>query len=70
MMLRLGKSKARLPFLEPPKAFGLTVADIPLDGTIDDHIRAVRAWAADVWATWHPHHEFIRAWTMAALDHR
>jgi Family of unknown function (DUF5946) len=70
VMLGLGKSKSSLPFLEPPVSFVSTVADIALDGSIDDHIRAVRAWARATWMSWCEHHQFIRSWAVAALSVR
>jgi hypothetical protein len=68
VMLGLSKSKAGIPFLEPPERFDVTVADIPLDGSSDDHVRAVRAWAQAAWAAWHAHHSFIRWWAQSALN--
>lgn len=70
VMLGLGPSKSSLPFLEPPASFGLTVADIPLDGSLDDHAIAVRTWAEDAWSAWGRHHDFIRSWAASALRHR
>ncbi|HEX8642569.1 MAG TPA: DUF5946 family protein [Allosphingosinicella sp.] len=69
-MLGLAKAKATLPWLEPPSSFALTVADIPLDGSFDDHVAAVRAWAADAWQAWEAHHRFIRTWAREALGGR
>jgi hypothetical protein len=42
VMLGLGKSKATLPYLTPPTASTATVADIPLDASLDAHLLAVR----------------------------
>jgi hypothetical protein len=46
VMLGLSRSKHTLPYLDPPKSFAVTVADIPVNGTFEDHARAVRGWAA------------------------
>lgn len=68
VMVGLSRSKASLPFLEPPGSFAITAADIPLDGSLEDHALAVRAWAADAWLAWHAHHGFIRSWAKSALE--
>ena len=68
VMLGLGRSKGTLPYLEPPKSFITTVANIPLEGSLECHVAAVRAWAADAWSAWHAHHEFIESWAQAALE--
>ena len=62
IMLGLSQAKASLPYLEPPKSYALTVADIPLAGPLAEHIAAVHRWAAEAWAAWQPHHKFIESW--------
>lgn len=66
VMLDLSRSKNELPFLEPPDSFNTTVADIPIEGSFQHHIDAVRAWAQDSWDAWKEHHKFIRKWVETA----
>ena len=70
VMLGLSKFKNSLPYLKPPTSFGITVADIPLDTSLESHSAAVREWASDAWSTWKAHHEFIRTWAKMALERR
>lgn len=70
VMLGLASAKAGLKWLEPPEVFSVTVADVPLGGSFDDHVAAVRAWGADAWEAWQAHHFFIRTWAKAALERR
>jgi len=52
---------------EPPVSLGaLTVADVDAAVGIEAHQAAVRAWAAQMWAVWSPHHARVRAWASAA----
>ena len=66
VMLGLGKHKASLPLLRPPRSFDLTVLDIPLSGTAEEHSLAVQAWARATWINWLEHHAFIREWVEQA----
>lgn len=70
VMLGLSKAKSSIPFLEPPSYFAITVADVPLNASVDIHIAAVQAWAAETWAAWSNHHEFVRLWVRNAGWHR
>lgn len=50
------------PHLDPPEARpALTVRDVALAATQDEHAKRVRDWAASVWAAWAPHHAAARA---------
>lgn len=62
VMLGLGKHKASLPALTPPKAFSKTIADVaPYAGT-PEHSARVREWAQATWNDWTDQHDFIRTW--------
>lgn len=69
IMLTLGRNKASLPFLEPPTSFSITVADIPLDTSPENHAAAVRQWASASWDAWGEHHAVIRDWVGCAAPH-
>lgn len=57
------KRGASFTWLEPPKDMGpLTIADVHATESLEQHARAVRAWAASVWAAWQVHHAEIRCW--------
>jgi hypothetical protein len=52
-----------LHWLEPPRPNGtLTVRDSLGADEPADYVMAVKAWAADVWAAWEPHHNTVRHW--------
>lgn len=61
-MLGLGRHKKSLPRLDAFVLFGITVRNIPLDGTPEDHVLKVRSWATATWEAWSEHHVFIRRW--------
>ncbi|MGH8278881.1 MAG: DUF5946 family protein [Gammaproteobacteria bacterium] len=57
------KTKGRFVWLTPPPALGsITVADVHMAKTVEEHKRLVRAWADSVWSAWAPHHATIRSW--------
>ena len=70
VMLGLSGAKATIEFLDPPKSFTMTAADIPLEGPFQKHIEAVQAWACSTWQASEDHHDYIRNWTKMALDSR
>jgi hypothetical protein len=58
---RLAAPDARFDWLEPPSTLGpTTVLDILATDGAEEHARAVRYWAREVWEAWGPHHESIR----------
>jgi hypothetical protein len=67
VMLGLGKHKASLPALPPPNSYAMTVLDIPLGCTAEDHVSAVRAWALTTWTAWSAHHLVIKHWVASVL---
>jgi hypothetical protein len=55
-------------WLEPPSIEGrTTVLDVLEATTATEHERLVRAWAADVWEAWTPHHGAVRDWIDRSL---
>jgi Family of unknown function (DUF5946) len=70
IMLGLGGHEASLPPLSAPDGYTMTVLDIPLDGTTDDHAAAVRAWASATWCAWSAHHAVINDWVASVLPLR
>lgn len=58
---RFAAPDARFEWLEPPSSLGpTTVLDILATDGAEEHARAVRYWATQVWEAWGPHHESIR----------
>ncbi|WP_376770240.1 DUF5946 family protein [Arthrobacter terrae] len=49
--------------LDPPvRKADLTVLSVPTNGDPSTAKTAAYAWAADVWAAWHAHHDTVHAW--------
>lgn len=51
-------------WLTPPaiETYSLTIADVHHAEDAAAHIKAVKAWARDVWAAWSAHHETVLKW--------
>ena len=65
VMLRLGRRKASLEYLERPAIFSMTVAEVaPFTGT-ENHAQRVTLWARSAWHDWKAHHDTIRTWVQA-----
>lgn len=62
IMLGLGKHKETLIYLEPPKEFAMTVADVADFAGTPLHARKVTEWAQSAWDAWSAHHDYIRRW--------
>lgn len=62
VMLGLSGQKASLIWLDPPKRFTLTVADVVPYAGGAEHPARVIAWAKATWADWSAHHGYIRDW--------
>lgn len=62
IMLGLGKHKLTLEYIEPPKHFEMTVADVADFAGRSQHSDKVRAWALSAWEDWSDHHEYILSW--------
>ncbi len=58
--------EGRIPFgwLTPPRSLGeLTVVDVKVATSADEHREKVHAWAQSAWSAWAEHHDTIRTWT-------
>jgi hypothetical protein len=49
-------------WLEPPVPNGRLTVRYVLAAPASEHADRVRAWAADVWLAWAPHHAQVGAW--------
>lgn len=57
LLQRLATVVDRWPHLEPPAERGaLTVLDVALAGSADEHVAVVERWAAQMWQAWSAHH--------------
>ena len=66
-MVIAARNKAQYHWLEPPPSLGsITVADVESAGDVESHQAVVRAWAAQMWEVWSPHHPTVRRWASAA----
>jgi len=69
VLQRLAAVVREWPHLAPPAALSaLTVFDVALAESIEDHARLVREWAEFVWRSWSPHHQELRDFVTAHLD--
>ena len=60
IMQRVAQRK-EWPHLEPPTERAvLTVADVVVGGTQEEHAASVRTWSDAVWRTWAPYHGVAR----------
>lgn len=68
---RLAVPGATFDWLEPPASRGtMTVFDVLVTETIEDHRAAARRWAESVWAAWAEHHAAVRDRAATLLDER
>jgi hypothetical protein len=56
-----------LAFTRPERRGDLTVLDLALAGTPEEHVERLRAWAADVWQAWTESHTAVAALTEEPL---
>ena len=57
---RLIDSVEEWPHFPPPSDLGpMTVFDIALTGSVNEHAEVVQRWARSVWQAWSPHHASI-----------
>jgi hypothetical protein len=70
MLQRIASLNAEWPHFPPPDVrWRTTVFDVALAaGEFEEHIRAVRAWSAEVWEAWSGHHDAIAAFVEKHLD--
>ena len=58
---RVLRNADSLTWLTPPVPNGtLTVLDVVIAPTLDEHTKLVESWANNVWEAWSPHHATIR----------
>ena len=60
LLQRVAGAVETWPHFPPPSEMGsLTVCDVALCGSVQEHIDTVRAWARTVWECWSSHHTEI-----------
>ena len=65
--LRLANEDREWPRLDPPEAYPMTVVDLLVARSGDEHLRLVRRWAETTWEAWAWHHPTVRAWANEAI---
>jgi hypothetical protein len=71
LIQRIGPRTDVWPKLQPPTRTGpLTVFDVALATSAQDHAERARRWARQVWAAWSDHHHFIANHVAQKLDSR
>ena len=63
----LKRDRPDWPWLEPPTEFEMTVRDVLVAETAEEHERLVRRWAEVTWEAWGSHHDVVRRWAADAL---
>ncbi|MFQ5637294.1 MAG: DUF5946 family protein [bacterium] len=57
------------PHFPPPIEMGsLTVCDVALSGSDEEHIKTIREWAGSVWEAWSPYHAEVAAFVLQHLE--
>lgn len=64
----LRRDRPEWPWLTPPIDYELTVQDVLVATSGEEHERLVRLWAARTWDAWADHHDLVRRWAADALD--
>lgn len=69
---RLASSRRDWPWLAPPNpaTYRVTVLDVLLATSGEEHVTLVRTWAETVWDAWSAHHDVVRRWAAEALEQR
>jgi hypothetical protein len=63
----LTKEKRSFCWLKPPSSLGaITVVDLWMVHSPEEHKKIVRDWAMSAWQAWGQHHETIREWLQAS----
>lgn len=69
VIARVTRQKDRLHWLTPPAMLGdLTIADVMMAASAEDHQAAVARWARVVWEAWRPHHDEVIALAKRTLE--
>ena len=64
---RLASQRREWPRLEAPTAYAMTVADLLVARSAEEHLDLVRRWAQATWSAWSLHAETVEGWARAAL---
>jgi hypothetical protein len=66
---RLAAASKDWPTFSPPASRGrLTIFDLAMARSPEDHVARLRAWAAAVWAAWAGSHDAVRALLLTHAD--
>ncbi len=69
LLQQLGNTVHAWPHLPPPVgACSLTIFDVAVAQSVEDHTKEARTWARSVWQLWTPHHQEIRDFVLGHLD--
>jgi hypothetical protein len=67
--LRVVGTKGAFVWLTPPATLGeRTVADMPLEGTVDVLRGAARRWVESAWEAWSPFHRQVADWATSLAE--
>ncbi|HEX2765174.1 MAG TPA: DUF5946 family protein [Candidatus Limnocylindria bacterium] len=55
------------PWLTPPETYPMTVGDLLVARSGEEHAQLVRRWAETTWEAWSPHHPTVREWAAELL---
>lgn len=60
--------KGRFTWLQPPESMGaVTVVNVWMTESAEEHEKKVREWASSAWKAWSPHHATVRRWLSTVL---
>lgn len=69
LLQQLGNTVRVWPPLPPcTEKAELTIFDVALAQSIEEHVKVTRAWAESVWGLWRPHHTEIRDFVCGHID--
>ncbi|HSG81336.1 MAG TPA: DUF5946 family protein, partial [Gemmatimonadota bacterium] len=69
LLQRIAASDPAWPHFQPPADRGaLTVWDVAMADSPEQHIEQVRGWAAAVWGAWSQHHEAVARFVAQRLE--
>jgi CTP:molybdopterin cytidylyltransferase MocA len=64
---RLANEDRPWPWLPPPASYPMTVGDLLVARSGQEHVRLVRRWAEVTWAAWAEQQDLVRQWAREAL---
>lgn len=65
---RLANEDRDWPWLTPPESYPMTVGDLLVARSGDEHASLVRRWAETTWEAWSAHHATVGAWAREAVS--